>query len=123
MNETHRINASMLAENIGRMVCFVGTIKEVNPKGDKLQLLSSDKKTVNIALPDKYEDSRGCIEVIGIVQPDLSIVAERYIAFNEDDFDAEAYNLLIVKFMPKFTSLTINRNPITCDESDLQTTK
>ena len=106
MSSMPRVNASMLPDNVEKRVCLVGQIKQVNPTGDKLQLLSCDEQLVNIVLKDKYEDKPGeCVQIIGTVKPDLTVEADKYIIFSGTDCDYELYNSLITKYLPRFPHL------------------
>ncbi|XP_028397049.1 uncharacterized protein LOC114520893 isoform X2 [Dendronephthya gigantea] len=108
MSSVPRINASMLSENVGKMV---------NPTGDKLQLLSCDQQKVDISLREKYEERPGeCIQIIGTIKPDLSVVAEKYLNFAGTDFDYELYNSLITNFLPKFPDLFQIQDSVSTNE-------
>lgn len=100
-----RVNGSMLNENIGKLVCVVGKITQVSPTGNALKILTSDQQTIQVSLKDQYEDTPGhCIQIIGIVQQNLSVIAEKYTSFASEEFDLALYDKTI-KLLPRYSEL------------------
>ncbi|XP_043074000.1 replication protein A 14 kDa subunit [Puntigrus tetrazona] len=90
-----RINASMLAQYIGRPVCFVGRLEKVHPSGKALTLSDGEGKSASVELNEPLdEELSGIVEIIGMVSNKGEIMAVSYTQYREDkiSFDLELYN-------------------------------
>ncbi|XP_005999520.1 replication protein A 14 kDa subunit [Latimeria chalumnae] len=90
-----RINSSMLAQYIGKPVCFIGRVKQIHPTGTSLVLSDGEGKNATIELSEPLENElSGIIEVVGRVTSKATIAVASYLPFREDKdaFDLELYN-------------------------------
>ncbi|EDO49061.1 predicted protein [Nematostella vectensis] len=89
-----RVNASMMKQYSGRLVCFVGSVSEINSTGTELKMLSSDDKMIHVVLPEPLDEAlQGVVEVVGRVERDLTISAQRIISYaGREEFDLSLYN-------------------------------
>ncbi|XP_031556473.1 replication protein A 14 kDa subunit-like [Actinia tenebrosa] len=92
--EAPRVNASMLRQYAGRLVCLVAKISEINNTGTELKVLTSDDKTIHVILSEPLEEAlQGVIEIIGRAEKDGTISAQRLISYNgSEEFDMNLYN-------------------------------
>ncbi|KAL5496204.1 hypothetical protein EMCRGX_G012442 [Ephydatia muelleri] len=89
-----RVNGSMLPKHIGHGVSVVG--KNLGFKSPTvLQLETSDKGQVRVQFQQPQRDPLSAyVEVIGFVQQDCSVAAERVVNYGSD-FDLDTYNDVI----------------------------
>ncbi|KAG8443089.1 hypothetical protein GDO86_011781 [Hymenochirus boettgeri] len=102
-----RVNVSMLGQNIGNPVCFVGRVEKVHPTGTSIVLSDGAGKNVTVELAEPLEEEvSGILEVIGKVTPKATIMGFSYIPFREDNstFDLGLYDeaLKIIHEFPKY---------------------
>ena len=89
------INGSLIRNNIGKKVSFVG--KFIKANNNIAIFESSDKKNVNIKINsnDEYAYETTWIQIIGSVNNDLSISQQNVILlsneFNIDNYDQMVY--------------------------------
>ncbi|XP_053323682.1 replication protein A 14 kDa subunit [Spea bombifrons] len=90
-----RINTSMLAQYMGRPVCFVGRVEKVHPSGASFVLSDGAGKNVTVELSEPLdEELSGVVEVVGKVTPKATIMGVSYVPFREDgnSFDLALYD-------------------------------
>ncbi|KAM8966481.1 replication protein A 14 kDa subunit [Pelodytes ibericus] len=102
-----RINASMLAQYIGKPVCFVGRVEKVNPNGTSFLVSDGAGKNVTVELAQPLdEELSGVVEVVGKVTQKSTIMGVSYVPFREDgsSFDLGLYDeaLKIIHEFPQF---------------------
>nr|AAI58994.1 rpa3 protein [Xenopus tropicalis] len=102
-----RINTSMLAQNVGRPVCFVGKVEKVHPTGTSIVVSDGAGKNATVELNEPLEEEiSGIIEVIGKVTPKATIMGVSYVPFREDvsTFDLALYDeaLKIIHEFPQY---------------------
>ncbi|XP_077124234.1 replication protein A 14 kDa subunit [Ranitomeya variabilis] len=90
-----RINTSMLAQYIGKPVCFVGRVEKVHPTGTSFTLCDGAGKNATVELAEPLdEELSGVVEVVGKVTPKATILGVSYVPFREDvaSFDLNLYD-------------------------------
>ncbi|KAM4688784.1 replication protein A 14 kDa subunit [Discoglossus pictus] len=102
-----RINTSMLAQNIGKAVSFVGRVEKVHPSGTSFVLSDGAGKNASVELSEPLdEEISGVVEVVGKVTPKATIMGVSYIPFREDvcTFDLGLYDeaLKIIHEFPQY---------------------
>ncbi|KAM4705852.1 replication protein A 14 kDa subunit [Rhinophrynus dorsalis] len=102
-----RINTSMLAQHIGKPVCFVGRVEKVHPTGTSLVLSDGAGKNATVELSEPLdEELSGVVEVTGKVTPKATIMGVSYVPFREDTstFDLGLYDeaLKIIHEFPQY---------------------
>ncbi|XP_035688181.1 replication protein A 14 kDa subunit-like [Branchiostoma floridae] len=87
-----RVNASMLPQNIGKFVCLMGEVMDVDQNGLMFAVKTSDGQRVQINLPEPLEEMvAGTIEIVGEVANNCQINCQSYILFGQD-FDMNLYD-------------------------------
>ncbi|NP_001086815.1 replication protein A3 S homeolog [Xenopus laevis] len=102
-----RINSSMLAQNVGSPVCFVGRVDKVHPTGTSIVLSDGAGKNATVEFNEPLEEEiSGIIEVIGKVTPKATIMGVSYFPFRDDvsTFDLALYDeaLKIIHEFPQY---------------------
>ncbi|XP_063308497.1 replication protein A 14 kDa subunit [Pelobates fuscus] len=102
-----RINSSMLAQHIGKPVCFVGRVEKVHPSGTSLVLSDGAGKNASVELSEPLdEELSGIVEIVGKVTPKSTIMGISYVIFREDGstFDLGLYDeaLKVIHDFPQF---------------------
>lgn len=93
--EAPRVNASMLPQYSGKIVCLVGNVREISSNGTELNLMACDQKVVIVTLDVPLDEKlQGAVEVIGRVERNCSLSGQRIIPYSSD-FDLEAYSQAI----------------------------
>ncbi|CAH3156960.1 unnamed protein product [Porites evermanni] len=89
--EAPRVNASMLPQYSGRLVCLVGNVTEISSNGAELKIMTSDQKIVKVSLGEPLDEQlHGAVEVIGKVERDCSLSSQRIIPYDQE-FDLNLY--------------------------------
>ncbi|XP_072269033.1 replication protein A 14 kDa subunit [Pyxicephalus adspersus] len=90
-----RINTSMLAQYLGKPVCFVGRVEKIHPTGTSFVLSDGAGKNATVELSEPLDDElSGVVEVIGKVSDKATILGVSYVPFREDagTFDLGLYD-------------------------------
>ncbi|KAI8516188.1 PREDICTED: replication protein A 14 kDa subunit-like [Branchiostoma belcheri] len=87
-----RVNASMLPQHIGKFVCLLGEVMDVDPNGLMFAVKTSDGQRVQINLPEPLEEMvSGTVEIVGEVTNNCQVTCQSYILFG-GDFDMNLYD-------------------------------
>ncbi|KAJ1101217.1 hypothetical protein NDU88_006289 [Pleurodeles waltl] len=110
-----RINASMLAQFIGKPVSFVGRVQKVHPSGSSFVLSDGQGKNTTVELAEPLdEELSGVVEVVGRVTPKATIMGMSYIPFREEAaaFDLALYDeaLKIIHEFPQYFPFGVVRS-------------
>lgn len=108
--EAPRVNASMLSQYSGRLVCLVGNVTEISSTGREIKLMTSDQKIVRVNLADPLDEQlQGAVEVIGKVERDFSLSGQRIVPYSVD-FDLNLYGeaLSIISNHPEVFGLRVS---------------
>uniref|UniRef100_A0A8C5MSH2 Replication protein A3 n=1 Tax=Leptobrachium leishanense TaxID=445787 RepID=A0A8C5MSH2_9ANUR len=102
-----RINASMLAQHIGKPVCFLGRVEKVHPTGTSFVVSDGAGKNATVELSEPLdEEMSGVVEIVGKVTPKATIMGMSYSTFKEEvnPFDLSLYDeaLKIIHEFPQF---------------------
>ncbi|KAL2918834.1 hypothetical protein HK105_201668 [Polyrhizophydium stewartii] len=89
---TPRINSALLQKNVGRPVRLVGKVIGLNATHAFIE--ASDRGQVNVQLTAGSIIRQGVVEVLGRVNPDLSIAEMSSFMFQED-YDCDTYNRMV----------------------------
>ncbi|XP_011407052.1 PREDICTED: replication protein A 14 kDa subunit B-like [Amphimedon queenslandica] len=106
MEASPRVNGSQLPKYIGQTVSIVGRTKGLGTTSGlrSVQLESSDKKNINIHFQQPLSEPLSLfVEVIGRVEPDLSISVSRTSNWG-DNLDIDIYDE-IVQLLPQYPAL------------------
>ncbi|ORX95555.1 replication factor A protein 3 [Basidiobolus meristosporus CBS 931.73] len=98
---TPRINSSMLGQHTNKTVRIVGKVMQLQ-EGSAL-IESSDHGQISVSLNPGTTFSTPYVEIIGIVQQDLSVQELTSSGFGEN-FDLDNYNSL-VELSRKYTEI------------------
>ncbi|KAJ5077265.1 replication protein a3 [Anaeramoeba ignava] len=90
---TQRVNHSMLKDQVGKSVRFVGKVTHL--QGNEAKLLSPDSVEVSIIRePNSLKYSSDFVEVVGTVNSNLSIKESQFVNFG-NNFDLQTYNEML----------------------------
>ncbi|XP_015747857.1 PREDICTED: replication protein A 14 kDa subunit-like [Acropora digitifera] len=94
--EAPRVNASMLSQYTGKLVCLVGNVTEVSV-------------TFNVYIFQLDEQLQGAVEVIGKVERDGTLLGQRIVPYSVD-FDLNLYGeaLSIISNHPEIFGLRVS---------------
>ncbi|KAK9703696.1 hypothetical protein K7432_010587 [Basidiobolus ranarum] len=98
---TPRINSSMLSQYINTTVRIVGKVMQLQEPNALIE--SSDHGQISVSLNPGTTFTSQYVEIIGIVQQDLSVQELTSTSFGED-FDLDNYNSL-VELTRKYTEI------------------
>lgn len=108
--EAPRVNASMLSQYTGKLVCLVGNVTEITSNGREIKLVTSDQRIVRIILTDPLDEQlQGAVEVIGKVERDSTLLGQRIVPYSVD-FDLNLYGeaLSIISNHPEIFGLRVS---------------
>ncbi|XP_074622002.1 replication protein A 14 kDa subunit-like [Acropora palmata] len=108
--EAPRVNASMLSQYTGKLVCLVGNVTEITSNGREIKLVTSDQRIVRIILTDPLDEQlQGAVEVIGKVERDGTLLGQRIVPYSVD-FDLNLYGeaLSIISNHPEIFGLRVS---------------
>lgn len=89
------MNASMLPQFSGKLVCLVGNVTEISSNGAELKLMACDQKIVKVTLDVPLDEKlEGAVEVIGRVERNCSLSVQRIIPYSSD-FNLEDYGEVV----------------------------
>jgi len=91
-----RVNGSMLASFIGKNVCLLGLVANVDRSGFSFQLTAGDHQTVVVKLQEPLQELvQGLVEVVGSVTGKNEVMCSNFVQFPDEmsnGFDLDAYN-------------------------------
>uniref|UniRef100_A0A7S2UTE4 Replication factor A protein 3 n=1 Tax=Fibrocapsa japonica TaxID=94617 RepID=A0A7S2UTE4_9STRA len=101
---TPRINGSLRQNFVGRPVCLVGKVLDVQENSGSAVIQSSDGSSVQVVMAPGSSYLTSFVEIVGEVLPDLSIKEFKSIDYGEN-FDLDLYNQVLQLANGKYQKL------------------
>lgn len=105
MEPKQYVNGAMLSRNIGKSVNVIGKVTANGPSGNDIKLQLSDGKEVTARLDEQHQEPvKGYVQMVAMVNNDLSLNSEAFICFGTGEIDMTIYNQ-VVDTMKQYSNL------------------